>query len=81
MSRIPHKYRGCYSIESMAAHGAEGRKVQKVDEFVIDRYKYIIYQDETGTYWYRNQIRKGKVFVDVEVALFGKNPPKKYYRH
>ena len=81
MSKIPKKYQGAYSIESRAAHGADYRELQRVDEFDIGTYKYIIYQDDHGEYWFENLIRVGKRFLSVEEAIFGKNKPKTYYRH
>lgn len=81
MSVIPKKYKDCYSLESRASHGAEDRDIQKVDEIIIRGNRYIFFQDDHGAYWYKTQIKKGARYIDMEEAIFGKNPPKKYYRH
>jgi len=81
LSVIPKKYRDCYSIESRAAHGADDREIEQVEAYVIGNMRYIIYQDSEGQYWYKTQIKKGTRYVDMEEAIFGKNVPRRYYRH
>lgn len=81
MSVIPKKYKDCYSYESRASHGAEDRDTEQVDSFIAGDMRYLIFQDSEGAFWYKTQIKKGTRYVDMEEAIFGKNVPRRYYRH
>ena len=79
-------YGNAWSIENMAAHGAEGRSTEyigstrsKHDQNIVTDY----YRDSAGAYWYRNRAIVGGRIVSMETYIFGRDTTKarKYKRY
>lgn len=73
--------KGCWSMENMAAHGAEGRKVEYIGSHVTEPFldgtapvrEY--YKDETGDYWYQSKMRlPGGRIITMEKYMKIKRP-------
>lgn len=75
--------KGCWSMENMAAHGAEGRKVEYIGSYVAAPFldgtapvrEY--YRDELGCYWYQSKMRlPGGRIIAMEKYLKIKKRPR-----
>ena len=73
--------KGCWSVENMAAHGAEGSKLEYIASHVREPYldgaapvrEY--YKDEAGRFWYQNKMRlPGGRIITMEKYMKIKRP-------
>ena len=71
----------CWSVENMAAHGAEGSELEYIGSHVREPYldgaaplrEY--YKDEQGRFWYQNKIRlPGGKIIAMEKYMKLKRP-------
>lgn len=65
-------WKQAYSVENMAAHGAEGRDLQYIGGLGYGNRVYDFYKDTSGSYWYSVRIadREGRL-NDEKKAIFG----------
>lgn len=79
-----------WSIESMAAHGADGRGVEYIGSSIsgyLDNDKskgqfiFDYYRDTTGAYWFKNRalLPNGEI-VSMERYIFGREIRKEKYK-
>lgn len=73
-----------YSIENMAAHGAENRKIEYVGSArgkSNPKIVYDYYKDSAGSYWYECRAEVNGRLVSMDRYIFGKEIVKeKKYR-
>ena len=67
-----------WSIENMEAHGAIGRKLEKVGSLPGPGRKYNIYLDDKGDSWYEDVMQKDGREVSMYEYLFGRKEPIQY---
>ncbi len=70
---LEQAYKNAWSMESMAAHGAEGRKTEYVGTCIKGNAAYDYYRDSAGAWWYKRRgIVGGGQIVNMDVIIFGK---------
>ncbi len=67
-----------WSVENMAAHGAEGRSVTYIGSAAHGRWVFDYYEDDRGCFWYKTRVyNKYDELVSLEEAVFNREGRKK----
>lgn len=71
-------HKSAWTIESMEAHGAEGREVEYIGSRTEGNLIYDYYRDSAGEFWLgRRAIVKGEI-VSMEKYIFGHEVRKRH---
>ena len=70
-------YSSAWSMENMAAHGAEGRTVNYLGSTIKGNIVRDYYRDNTGGWWYKDRMIENGCIVSVEAYLFGREITKR----